>query len=257
MTSYHLTLKSNNTKVGAIPVSTISNETCPTSCPLKGNGCYAESGPLAIHWKHVSNGTRGMDFEEFIQEIAALPKGQLWRYAQAGDLPGRGDEIDQDQFRRLVAANGGRPVIAYTHKPPVDGNLRLLQEAAQNGFRVNISANSLDEADAVIDIGLPAVVVLHEEYGRKTTKGQWSETVAEYRARLKDLSRTTPKGRDIAVCPATYVDTSCDKCRICANKDQIDIVVGFPAHGTSRKKINVRLETTSKGPSTEHGSVIS
>lgn len=242
---YHLTLKSNNAKVGPIPVSTISNETCPTSCPLKGNGCYAESGPLAIHWKHVSNGTRGMSFDEFIQEIAALPKGQLWRYAQAGDLPGRGDEIDQDQFRRLVAANGGRPVIAYTHKPPVDRNLRLLQEAQQEGFRVNISANSLEEADVAIDIGLPAVVVLHEEYGRKTTKGDWSESVTEYRARLKDLPRTTPKGRDIAVCPATYVDTSCDKCRICANKDQIDIVVGFPAHGTSKRKINERLANQS------------
>lgn len=242
---YHLTLKSSNAKVGPIPVSTISNETCPTSCPLKGNGCYAESGPLAIHWKHVSNGTRGMSFEEFLSEIRRFPQGQLWRYAQAGDLPGQGDTIDRDQFLGLVAANAGRPVIAYTHKPPTNDNLRLLQEGASAGFRVNLSADSLDEADEFIDIGLPAVVVLHEDYGRKTSKGQWSETLAEYRARLKTFARTTPKGRDIAVCPATYVDTNCADCKMCANKKQLDVVIGFPAHGTSKRKINVRVGSAS------------
>lgn len=235
---YHITLKSTNVKVGAIPVTTSSNETCPTSCPLKGNGCYAESGPLAIHWKKVSTGERGMNFDEFLHQIRQFPSTQLWRYSQAGDLPGSGDTIDPDQFRRLVAANDGRPVIAYTHKPPTHDNLRLLQEAAQANFRVNLSADSLEEADEFIDIGLPAVVVLHEDYGRKTSKGEWAETIPEYRARLKTLERTTPKGRDIAVCPATVVDTNCQACQMCAIKNQIDVVIGFPAHGTSKKKIN-------------------
>lgn len=253
---YHLTLKSNNAKVGAIPVSTISNSTCPTSCPLKGNGCYAESGPLAIHWKKVSSGERGMNFEEFLSEIRRLPQGQIWRYAQAGDLPGQGDHIDPDQFLGLVAANAGRPVIAYTHKPPTDDNLRLLQEAASSGMRVNLSADSLEEADEFIDKGLPAVVVLQEEYGRKTVKGEWAETLAEYRARIKNLSRTTPKGRDIAVCPATFVDTSCEKCQVCARKEQIDVVIGFPAHGTSKRKINARLGEASPRSAPELNAVV-
>lgn len=252
MTNYHLTLKSTNSKVGAIPVSTTSSTTCPTSCPLKGNGCYAQSGPLAIHWKAVTDGKRGMTFDEFTQQISSLPVGQIWRYAQAGDLPGEGDAIDRDQLRALAGANAGRPVIAYTHKPPVGANLDALQEAASLGMRINLSADSLDEADDFIDIGLPAVVVLHEDYGRKTSKGEWSESLSEYRARLKTLVRTTPRGRDIAVCPATFVDTNCAACGICANKSQIDVVVGFPAHGTSRKKINVRLGDRSSTTPKEH-----
>jgi len=256
MTNYHLTLKSNNAKVGAIPVSTTSNSTCPTSCPLKGNGCYAESGPLAIHWRKVSNGERGMSFDEFLSEIRRFPQDQLWRYAQAGDLPGAGDGIDRDQFLRLVAANGGRPVIAYTHKPPTDDNLRLLQEGASRGMRVNLSADDLDEADDFIDLGLPAVVVLDESYGRKTKKGEWAETLPEYRSRLRTLTRTTPKGRDIAVCPAAVVDTSCAECKMCANKKQIDVVIGFPAHGSRKKTINARLGNASEGtPADNHAFV--
>lgn len=256
MMMYHLTLKSSNAKVGAIPVSTISNKTCPTSCPLKGNGCYAESGPLAIHWKHVSNGTRGMEFNEFLSEIRRFPPDQLWRYAQAGDLPGEGDAIDRDQLRELATANNGRPVIAYTHKPPVGTNLAALQEASSLGMRINLSADNLDEADEFIDIGLPAVVVLHEDYGRKTSKGQWSETLSEYRSRLRTLARTTPKGRDIAVCPATVVDTNCAECKMCANKKQIDVVIGFPAHGTSKRKINERLGEASPAPIRDNHAVV-
>lgn len=139
----------------------------------------------------------------------------------------------------------------YTHKPPTGANLRHIQEAASGGFRINISANSLEEADAAIDIGLPAVVVLHEDYGRG------KETLTEYRERLKGLKRTTPKGRDIAVCPATYVDTSCEKCGICANKTQIDIVVGFPAHGSRRKRINERLGRESATLPQNLGDVVS
>jgi hypothetical protein len=253
---YHLTPKSNNAKVGAIPVSTTSNVTCPTSCPLKGNGCYAESGPLAIHWKKVSNGERGMDFDEFLSEIRRLPQGQIWRYAQAGDLPGNGDHIDPDHFMGLVAANDGRPVIAYTHKPPTDDNLRLLQEGALRGFRVNLSADSLEEADEFLDKGLPVVVVLHDDYGRKTVKGKWAETLTEYRERLKGLSRKTPKGRDIAVCPATVTDTSCAQCQVCARKDNIELVIGFPSHGTRKKTINARLGEPSHRSTQDHDAVV-
>jgi hypothetical protein len=85
---YHLTLKSGNEKTGTMPVSTTSRHTCPSSCPLKGNGCYADSGPLGIHWAKVNRGERGMNFHDFILAVNALPKDAVWRHNQAGDLPG-------------------------------------------------------------------------------------------------------------------------------------------------------------------------
>ncbi len=51
--SHHIafTRVSSNAKTGPIPVTTTSEETCPVSCPLKRNGCYADAGPLALFWR--------------------------------------------------------------------------------------------------------------------------------------------------------------------------------------------------------------
>lgn len=49
--TYHFTRVSGNAKCGPIPVTTTSADSCPPTCSFKGNGCYAESGPLAMHWK--------------------------------------------------------------------------------------------------------------------------------------------------------------------------------------------------------------
>ena len=240
MSYYHLTPVSSNQKVGPIPVSTTSSKTCPPSCPLNNKqGCYADSGPLAIHWKKVTNEERGVDFAGFLELIKALPANQLWRYAQAGDLPGAGDSIDRDQLRSLATANSNRPVIAYTHKPPAVGsNLAALREAEALGFRINLSADDLDEADDFVDLGFHTVVTLPEEYGRTTRGRDWGEDLNQYRERLDTLERTTPDGRSIVVCPATYMDTNCSRCRLCAVKPNKDQIIGFPAHGSAKGKIN-------------------
>ena len=84
---YHLTPRSSNKKTGPIPVSTTSRDSCPDTCPLKnGGGCYAGSGPLSLHWDKVGT-DRGVSLESFCDTIRALPKGQVWRHNQAGDLP--------------------------------------------------------------------------------------------------------------------------------------------------------------------------
>ena len=70
--NFHLTLKSSNVKTGPIPVSTSSAATCPPTCPFNnGEGCYAGSGPLALHWKKVTEKTRGDQFAEFLNKIEA------------------------------------------------------------------------------------------------------------------------------------------------------------------------------------------
>ena len=80
---YHLTEVSSNKKTGPIPVSTTSSDTCPPACPFNDGGCYAKSGPLALHWKKVSEDQRGDDFDTFIDKIKKLPKNQLFRHNQA------------------------------------------------------------------------------------------------------------------------------------------------------------------------------
>jgi hypothetical protein len=113
----HFIHVSQNAKTGPIPVSIIERVSCWPGCALYENGCYAETGALAMHWDRVSRGPAGGSWSEFCAKVAALGPGRLWRYAQAGDLPGYGAKIDAEILNELVAANTGKNAIAFTHKP--------------------------------------------------------------------------------------------------------------------------------------------
>src|ERR1700741_1856735 len=109
----HFIPVSQNAKTGPIPVSIIERASCWPGCALYENGCYAATGPLAMHGTRVSRGLTGGSWSEFCAKVAALRPGRLWRYAQAGDLPGYGSEIDGTLLEELVAANTGKNVIAF------------------------------------------------------------------------------------------------------------------------------------------------
>lgn len=222
----HLTPFSKNAKTGPIPVSTSSKETCPDSCPFKGNGCYAEGGPLAIHWRHVTKGNRGLEWEDFLSSIRKLRRNTLWRHNQAGDLVGANDRIHAKSLAELVAANKGRRGFTYTHYPMLAEDIKSdiytsdekeivahwnrtnIKVANENGFTINISANGPAHAKKLKELGIaPVVSVVSEDF---ETDG------------------------DIVVCPATTRDdANCFNCELC--QKQHSKVVGFPVHG-SRKK---------------------
>src|SRR5215469_5316181 len=91
---------SQNAKIGPIPASIVERASCWPGCALYENGSYAETGALAMHWNRVSRGLAGESWSEFCAKVAALRPGRLWRYAQAGDLPGHGTLLEE-----LVVAN--------------------------------------------------------------------------------------------------------------------------------------------------------
>lgn len=216
-----LVLESGNRKTGPIPVSMTSARTCPKSCAYYGAGCYAEQHILAIHWRRLSDGKGGLTWDEFCEAIRKLPEGQLWRHNEAGDLPGDDDEIDREALRKLVEANRGKRGFTYTHKPLTRRNAAAIRYALRNGFCVNISADSPADADAAMDAGLPAVLVLPEDV---STKGN-----------------RTPKGRPITVCPAVGREgVTCATCKLCAIPNRKS-PVGFPAHGDRRSLITTKL----------------
>ena len=113
----HFIQVSQNAKTGPIPVSIIERASCWPGCALYGNGCYAEAGALAMHWARVSRGPAGGSWSEFCGKIAALRPSCLWRYAQAGDLPGYDPMIHGKLLEEPVAANAGKNAITFIHKP--------------------------------------------------------------------------------------------------------------------------------------------
>ena len=215
---FHITPKSKNAKVGKMAVTTSTATTCPTSCPFKSNGCYADSGPLKLHWDKVTRKERGDDWSTFISKIKDLPTGSKWRHNQAGDLPGDMEKLDNEKCIELAKANEGKRGFTYTHYDVLDNFQNAITVNMMNhlGFTVNVSANNLEHADKLCDLNIaPVATVLPIE--------QTTNTV-------------TPKGRKVVVCPATYKDdVSCASCMLCEKWDR-NVVVGFPAHGTSKKK---------------------
>ena len=215
---FHITPKSKNAKVGKMAVTTSTATTCPTSCPFKSNGCYADSGPLKLHWDKVTREERGDDWSTFISKIKDLPTGSKWRHNQAGDLPGDMEKLDNEKCIELAKANKGKRGFTYTHYDVLNNFQNAITVNMMNhlGFTVNVSANNLEHADQLCDLDIaPVATVLPIE--------QTTNTV-------------TPKGRKVVVCPATYKDdVSCASCMLCEKWDR-NVVVGFPAHGTSKKK---------------------
>ena len=218
MTTAHLTLKSRNKKVGPVPVSTTSRNSCPTDCPFKNNGCYAANFPLASFWNKVDAGEAGADWDTFCKQIANLPDGQFWRHNQAGDLPGDGIAISSPKLQALIDANQGKRGFTYTHYQPYEHiNDVLIKNSNRDGFTINLSANNLEHADELADLDIgPVVVVLPADHNKRNVN--------------------TPGGRNVVTCPATYrSDISCATCQLCQKRDRKSIV-GFPAHGAARRK---------------------
>lgn len=216
-----LTLVSRNAKTGPIPVSTTTFDTCPDACPLRKNGCYAGGGPLAMFWNKVTEGRAGGTFADFVKQIAKLRAGTLWRHNQAGDLAGNRISIDTEALAQLVRANKGKQGFTYTHYDVIHNakNRQAVADANAAGFTINLSANNLAHADKLANTKAgPVVTVLPASIEGKQTL-------------------TTPEGRKVVVCPATYRDdVSCATCGLCARLR--DAIVGFPAHGASYKKAN-------------------
>jgi hypothetical protein len=216
VSTFHFTAKSQNVKTGPMPTTTTSDNTCPPTCAMFKT-CYAKGGPQAMHWAKVSSGERGTDLSGLLDHIRNLEADTIWRHNVSGDLPGTGERINGNDLGRIVGANAGKRGFTYTHKNPRKyGNASKIAAANLNGFTINLSANTLAEADEYADMGIgPVVTVLP----------------ADASANVK-----TPDGRRVVVCPATQRDdVTCDSCKLCAVQMR-GVIVGFPVHG-SRKRI--------------------
>jgi hypothetical protein len=192
------------------------------------NTCYAALGKISWHWREVTAGTRGDTWHGFCLKVAKFKDGQIWRHNQAGDLPGNNRVIDRYRLGLLVWANRGKKGFTYSHKPVLgDGkveaeNRSAIAMANRGGFTVNLSANNLDEADQLTDLGIaPVVAVVHSK-----SKGE-----------------KTPKGRKVVICPAQMrEDRNCSNCGLCQLQDRKGIIVGFRAHGTRSKVLDARIQ---------------
>ena len=218
---------SKNEKLGGIPATSSSRSTCPPSCGFYEGGCYALYGKTAHHWRQVD--IAGGTWDQLLDRVRELPEGQLWRHNVAGDLPGDGQELDGDRLGELVEANRGRRGFTFTHKTDARHHAAL-QWANVEGLTINLSAESLEAADALFQLGSdltkagPVAVVLP----------------ADAPARLK-----TPRGRTVVLCPWETDGLTCAECQLCAQPYR-RAIVGFRAHGQSKARVSELVQLRRK-----------
>jgi hypothetical protein len=219
--------ESKDRKLGGIPASYSSGSTCPDACALKDAGCYGEFGFLRAHWERVAE--LGGSWGSLLAQVRRLSPGTLWRHNVVGDLPGVNNTLDVARLALLVRANQGRRGFTFTHKPLRSVfEQKAVADANAAGFTINLSADSLDHADALAELGIaPVVVTLPSDAPRFLY---------------------TPAGRRVVVCPAQAAELDCATCGLCARAGRKGIV-GFRAHGQWKAKINGRVSLPVLAPS--------
>ena len=221
--TYKFIHKTKSRKVGDMPTSYSPRKTCPDTCSLKKNGCYGDSFPIRLHWDRYSE-SQNNNWDEFVEEVRKFrqenPK-KLWRYNIVGDIVGNNTKIDFPRLKKLVKANNGGDVIAYTHKYTRQENLAHIRYAVKRGFNLNLSADNTEDA-----------IFLHKKTKLPTT-AVLSVTKQQY-DKLSDSEKQDYRSNlavnKIVVCPEqTGATESCQTCKLCSNAKRKSIV-GFLKH---------------------------
>lgn len=214
--NYLMVRNSRNKKTGPMDVTYSNKTTCP-DCSLKGNGCYAESGPIAITFNKLTDGSRGYDYSELMEEITTIRKGRLWRHNSTGDLVGSNNTIDFSALQQLIKANNKSRGFTYTHYPLNVQNIAAIKHSNNSGFTINASTDNLSQAIKAYNHGLPTVTLLPIDAPKIT---------------MIDNVR-------VIKCPANKT-IDCESCQLCQRTDR-NYIIGFPVHGVKKKALNNNL----------------
>ena len=194
--------------------------TCPASCPLRGEGCYAQTGHVAITVARLD--AAGATAEEAARCEADLivaaalrgqAKGRALRIHVSGDATTYAAAASIGAAVATWRDHGGGRAWAYTHA------WRDVPRYAWSA--VSVLASVEFEADGARSLAAgyaPALVVAEH---------------ASPRAEVRGGVRWIP-------CPAqTRESTTCADCRLCWDADalrQRGAGIAFAAHGSGRKR---------------------
>ena len=227
MTMHRVQRASVAAKVFGLPATYSDPTTCPRSCPLYDSGCFGRvGGNVRLHFIEKFH-RYAVNHSYLIQFLAELPRGSLWRYGIAGDLPGINEKINQAEVLEIAEVCDRRNLkaIVYSHKiMNSEENISFAQALKLQGFSINASCETDQQALLALDMGLQAVIV---------------------------VSHDTPKKRIVngvkfLTCPATKNGSiGCAQCNWCAKSDR-KFVVQLPAHGTEKNKVEKKLAILSE-----------
>jgi len=194
------TPKSANRKTG--PMAAIYRPvglTCPNTCPLLNNGCYAQRGPAALVARRSQKKT--FNFDDLINK---MPRNiNVIRLNVTGDFLDENGQVDKSYLNALIKAAKKYPDIffyGYTHAwRELTGWLKKFPK----NVKIWASVNSKPEASEAKAAGW--------DYARVTTEHDRERSEV-----YCPVDKAKREGRE--------PDITCDKCRLCIDKPKGNIV---------------------------------
>jgi len=211
--------RSDNSKTGPIANTYVPiANTCPRTCPFLDRGCYAQSGPMALHNARLEARARGASALEVAQAEAvgvdALPADRPLRLHVVGDA--RTDaaaRVLSDATARYII-RGGQPVFTYTHA------WRTVARESWGPVSVLASCENVPAAKQASERGYAAAVVV--------------------KAHPVDGRAYEQDGMKVIPCPEQTRGISCSSCRLCFDANKLrdrSAVIAFAPHGSKAKRV--------------------
>ena len=221
MSSAFAVERSDNSKIGLVHATYASQNSCPTTCPLKNSGCYAESGPMGIWTRKVNRAAPDATGLE-----VALAEAEAITSTLSGNLNLRlhvvGDCASTEAAAIVAKAalsvmRRGNKVWTYTHAS------KMVDRKAWEGVSVLASAETADEVHEAQAAGWATAVVLPE---------------------FKDDKLYEEDGMKILPCVNQTRGAKCIDCRLCWDAPRLakqGITIGFKVHGARRNVVKRTL----------------
>lgn len=219
MTAAIYVAKSGNTKTGEVAATYASTaSTCPKSCPLAANGCYAETGHVGMTVRRL-NAAKASAIAAARDEARAIDSGAVYaglplRLHVSGDCATNGAaKVVSGAAERYMKRGGGK-AWSYTHA------WRKVARASWGAVSVLASMESAKDGLAALKAGYaPACVVPRHESPK---------------AYQRDGVTWIP-------CPQqTREGITCAQCGLCMDAESLRkraCGIAFAAHGNSSKRV--------------------
>jgi hypothetical protein len=212
---------SKNMKTGTVHATYASQQSCPTTCPLRGAGCYAEHGPMGIWTAHVNKANpNATPLDVALAEAEAISEtlsGRLdLRLHVVGDCPT--DESAQIvSSAALAVLKRGRQAWSYTHAAAG------VERTSWDAVSILASGETTEQMKAYQARGYATALVVPE---------------------FKSEKLYVQDGIKILPCPNQTRGVQCVDCRLCMNDTRLrekGITIAFEPHGSRFKKVKRML----------------
>lgn len=205
---------SGNRKIGKVSATYVSQVTCPSGCPLKGHGCYAEYGVMAYIKNRLNSSDEVKPIMVARAEARAIRALTAKNYLRIHVL---GDCADSESVRIIAKA-----CEEYTNKHGkiVWGYTQNRRTSRDNWGSISIfrSCTTLRQAETAINANFGAALIVPE---------------------FKDNKKySIGRGLFGIPCPSqTGLAKTCVNCKLCMNESHLKknkCVILFMPHGVGK-----------------------